>query len=288
MKNFLFFLFILFSNLTFSQDLIVTNQSDSLNCKIKYEKDDYVHFVFKDKKINKIRETLLHKNQIKDIKRGYYPTPEIVPNENYKENKFRFEASVGAGLMLGEIEEVNQIAQEHTEELSRGLDLSANLAYFLKKLNRASIGFGAKCSFYHSKNTVENIYVSNGIGDLEGEINTFFAAPMGLISISKPYSKVKMVFGVAIGLAYHERIDEVKGANLKVKQYGTNLATAMDLNLDYMISERMAIGINLSMTGISFSELNVEENGRKDTIEAPDGEFFSASRVSIGIGLRFY
>lgn len=292
MKKLLIIFLSLFSINAFSQDLIVTEQSDSINCKIKIIRDGYIHFVFKDQNLNKIRTSLLNEKQVKTYEYNFYKNSYIGEESDHLKKKFRLKADFGGGYMLGDVEEESSAVQEHSEKLNSGFDYDLSFSYFLKPIFKIDVGIGLKCSYFNSQNTLKDISGSIGnynfAGDFDSEINTYFIAPQWLMKTGNSFSKSKFLFGIAIGYAYHEKIDKVDEDNLRVKQSGSNLGTYTYIAWDYMLGESIALGVTLSLTSVVFRELNIDINGNKSTIESPDGELFSAARVSLGVGLRLY
>jgi hypothetical protein len=86
----------LFTTSLHAQDLIVTNEGDSLNCKITKIKSENVFFTFKYK--DEIRNTLLPINQVKYHQYNYFQQSEV-PSDIVKNKEIypRFRASINGG-----------------------------------------------------------------------------------------------------------------------------------------------------------------------------------------------
>ena len=103
-KLFLLTIFVIGSFVAHSQDLVITNEGDSMNCKITKVKNDYVYFTFKQQE--EIRRTLLPTTSIKKYEYNYYATA-VVPIDKIKMKevfpRFRFSVFAGYSKMNAEI-----------------------------------------------------------------------------------------------------------------------------------------------------------------------------------------
>ena len=91
-----------------SQDLILTNSGDSINCKITKIAKDYVHFTFKYNE--KIRNTLLPINQIAMQQKNYFSVSELPDSYTLKDIFPHFRVAIDGGW------------QYRTAKLASGMD----------------------------------------------------------------------------------------------------------------------------------------------------------------------
>ena len=99
-------LFLFVTKAVFSQDLIVTDEGDSINCKITKVKAENIYFTFKHK--NEIRNTLLPMSKVKEHQFDFYkinevPTGHVVREENYQH--FRIALNGGYSYQTAKIAE---------------------------------------------------------------------------------------------------------------------------------------------------------------------------------------
>ena len=87
-------LFAIICNLQ-AQDLIVTNNGDSINCKITNITKEYVHFTFKYKE--EIRNTLLPVDQIATQQKKYFSVAEVPANYTLKNIYPHFRIAIDGG-----------------------------------------------------------------------------------------------------------------------------------------------------------------------------------------------
>ena len=111
--TFIIALLIFISNSIYSQDLIVTNDGDSINCKITAVETDNIYFTFKHN--DEIRNTLLSKSDIKAIQFDYFQKSETPIDKAIESNnpqRLRFAFNIGYSRLTGKT----------PESLSNGFD----------------------------------------------------------------------------------------------------------------------------------------------------------------------
>ena len=125
----IFFLILLLmvAELAYTQDLIVTNEGDSINCKITKVKTDNIYFTFNHK--GEIRSTLLPISNVKLHQFDFYQTSEvpkekIVGYENYQ----RFRIAINGGYSY------------HTAKVGNGVP--SDFKDYIKKLRSGYIVSG--------------------------------------------------------------------------------------------------------------------------------------------------
>ena len=149
MRNILIIaLLILIANTIYSQDLIVTNDGDSINCKITKVKTDNIYFTFKHK--DEIRSTLLPKSSVKTHQFQYYQTSEVpkekvVGYENYQH--FRLAVNGGYSYQTAKVaENVPSDFKDYIKELKSGYHFGGDLTYYFTE----PLGFGIKYYLFKS------------------------------------------------------------------------------------------------------------------------------------------
>lgn len=75
MKNTILFLLTLCVNIAIAQDLIVTQQGDTINAKITKVKLEMIYFTFKHDE--EIRNTMLQLTTVKTHQQGFFETSEV-------------------------------------------------------------------------------------------------------------------------------------------------------------------------------------------------------------------
>ena len=154
-------LIIILSNAIHAQDLIVTKENDSLNCKITKIKTDNIYFTFMHK--DEIRSTLLPINQVKFHQYNFYktsvvPADKVIDTQKY--NHFRIAVNGGWSYRVAKIAGNNDPEiQKYQKDLKSGYNLGIDATYFISE----PIGIGFKYNNFKSKNEIDNIVMFNKI-----------------------------------------------------------------------------------------------------------------------------
>ena len=177
--------FIFFSNSIFSQDLIVTNDGDSINCKITKVKKDNIYFTFKHK--DEIRSTLLPISNIKTHQFAYFQTSEVpkekvVGYENYQH--FRIAINGGYSYQTAKVaESVPSDFKDYIRELKSGYHFGGDLTYYFTE----PLGFGVKYYLFKSSNSIQCRLVKNSSQSLVIHTIWFFLFMFSFIFSSRSY-----------------------------------------------------------------------------------------------------
>lgn len=287
MKNTLIILVFIFISLSvFSQDLIVTNEGDSLNCKITKLKKDNIYFTFKHK--NEIRNTLLPLSKVKDHKFEFFqqsevPKGKVIRYDNYKH--FRFAFNTGLSYETAKISEnIPPDFKDYVKDLKSGYHFGCDLAYYFSE----PLGVGFKYIFFNTKNRLDNIYVEyeNGdrrIGKMIDNIKISFIGPT--FSTRLLNSNKKNAFLMNLSLGYMEyKNDFVFIDNYIVT--GNTIGLALDLGYDITIFENLLIGFQLSFITGTISKFKWDDGINIQTINLEKGEYESLNRIDLSIGFR--
>jgi hypothetical protein len=290
MKKSVIFILILFVSYEFawSQDLIVTERGDSINCKITRQKGNYIYFSYMIE--NNMRKSLLHNSQIKYFKKDFYvqsfvPSDKLRYMRNYQ--KLRIGIFAGGSYMLGIISDsIPEDFKKYYKDLKTGHHIGGEAGYFISK----NIGVGLKYSNFNSKNKIENIIATNTItgqsriGSLKDNITIRYFAPVFYLRL---YSRNKqLIYSSDFSFGY---LDYKNNATL-IDDYivtGKTLGMHMNFGVDLMIDRNLSLGLGLSGTLGSLSRIVMTSGGSKQTIDLKENEMESLSRVDFSIGLRW-
>lgn len=282
----IFVLFIVFSANLHSQDLIVTSEGDSLNCKITNIKTENIYFTFKHK--NEIRSTLLPVNQVKYYQYNFFQTTEV-PADKVTVNEIypHFRAAFNGGLSNRTAKLADNIPSEfeqYMKNLKSGYNYNLDLSYFFAE----QLGIGFKYNVFLSKNEIENIYVkqpdgSTLHGKMSDDITINFIGPF--FSTRLLNSKKNNSLICNIGLGYTGYTDNaVVIYDLLIK--GNTLGICLDIGYDVGISDNVAIGFQISLLNGTLTQYELSQGTYKETVKLED-EYESLARIDLSIGLRF-
>lgn len=272
---------------SFSQDLVVTSEGDSLNCKITKLKNEIIYFTFKYKE--EIRSTLLPVSQVKLYQYNFYqtaivPSGKIVGHGLYPH--WRFAINGGWGYQTAKVgDNVPSDFEQYVQELKSGYHIGGDVTYYFLE----SLGVGFKYQLFKTSNQIDNVYVINHNGTgrygyLSDDISVTFIGPAFYTRYLNFNKKNALLFGLAIGYLGYE--DKVVIVGEKYTLIGSTAGLIWDLGYDIGINPNFAIGFNLSLLSGWLSEYNLNDGLTTTTIKLGKN-FIDLDRVDLSIGIRF-
>jgi len=288
MKNiFIIALLVFISNSIYSQDLIVTNEGDSINCKITKVKADNIYFTFKYK--GEIRSTLLPMTGVKIHQFDYYqnsevPEGKVLGYENYQH--FRLAVIGGYSYLTAKVgESVPGDFKDYIKELKSGYHLGGDLTYFFTE----PLGFGIKYYLFKSSNSLDNIYREDSDGNrtygkMSDDLTISFIGPTFSTRLLNHNKNKAFIMNVSLGYMGYSNDKIIID---KYKMTGSTVGLSFDIGYDFALSENLSLGFHISsLTGTLF-EYVWNDGGRTETIKLEKGEYESLNRIDFSIGLRF-
>lgn len=270
-----------------AQDLIITNEGDSLNCKITKIKSDNIYFTFKHK--DEIRSTLLPLGQVKYHQYNYYqasevPSDKVVGNEIYP----HFRAALNGGWSYRVAKLADNIPsdfEQYMKDLKSGYHYGLDLSYYFSE----QLGFGFKYYNYRSKNEINNVYVTlpNGstqYGKMSDDISINFIGPF--FSTRLLDSNKKNSFLINLGIGYMGYTDKaVLISDFIIK--GSTVGLCWDIGYDIGLTENLALGFQLSYMIGTLTQYDLSDGVNTETVKLEKDNYESLSRIDLSIGLRF-
>jgi len=258
-----------------AQDLIVTVDGDSLNCKITQMKGDYVYFTFRYQ--GEVRNTLLPVTQVKQYQYNYYAIPSVQPYQivGYKPEfpNWRLAFNVGWSYRTPRIVDgLDPIIRDHIEKLKSGLNINLDASYFFTEM----FGVGFKYDLYKASNSIQS---------LEGDITLNFLGPaFAMRSFDRATKTNSWFMNCAIGyMGYTEHL-KVPGQSVMLK--GSTAGFVMDIGYDIAFSKNWSAGIQLSILSGILTEMNRTSNGVTEKVKLEKDQFEGLHRFNISVGLR--
>ncbi|MBK8805350.1 MAG: hypothetical protein IPO21_01340 [Bacteroidales bacterium] len=282
-------LFVGIVNVTFSQDLIVTNEGDSINCTItkNKNKDEYVYFTFKYEN-KELRNSLLNKNQIKTLSENFYSasSPEKLELKTKSLHpNYTIGFNGGYSYRTGKISpSASGFVRDYLKKLKSGYCLGADLYY----LTSESFGFGLRYSFYNSRNYYENALVTDEYGkviygDIEDNIFIQMICPSVITKLLKGNTKQDLSLGFSLG--YQSYINRAKVVE-EFKITGNTVGLIIDLAYNRKIFKNLEINITTAMLIGYLSKFKIDNGITKETINLNDNYSEDISRFEFKIGFR--
>ncbi len=270
-----------------AQDLIVTSEGDSLNCKITRIKLDNIYFTFKHKE--EIRSTLLPKSQVLFQQYNYYqisevPADKVVGNEVYP----HFRAAINGGWSYRVAKISNSVPsdfKQYAKDLNSGIHYGLDLSYYFSE----PLGVGFKYYNYKSKNKIDNIYISfidgqTQYGKMSDDISINFIGPFFSTRMLNTDKKNSLLMNLGIGyMGYKNNAVLISDYTIR----GNSLGLSWDIGYDIGLSENFAIGFQFSWMVGTLTQVEISDGSRTETIKFDKENFENLSRIDLSIGLRF-
>lgn len=288
MKNLLIIAFmLLIANSIYSQDLIVTHDGDSINCKITKVKTENIYFTFKYK--NEIRNTLLPIAKVKTHQFNYYQTNEVpkekvVGYQNYQH--FRLAVNGGYSYQTAKVaESVPSDFKDYIRALKSGYHLGGDITYFFTE----PLGFGVKYHLFKSSNSMDNIYIeeSDGhrtYGKMSDDVTISFLGPSFSTRVLSYDKRNSFLMNIALGYMQYANDKVVID---KYKMTGSTVGLSFDFGYDIGLTKNLSLGLQLSfLTGTLF-KYDLNDGTTTETIKLDQGEYESLNRIDLSVGLRF-
>jgi hypothetical protein len=271
-----------------AQDLIVTQEGDSLNCKITKEAKDKLYFTFVYKE--EIRNTLLFKNQVRQFQYNFYNASALPAGEQAitlpAYPKLRVGVSGGWSYRTARTAEgMDPLMENYIDELKSGYHVSADLAYYFSE----QIGAGLRYSSAFSENKANNITVtyqdgSTATGSMSDDISIAFIGPYFSSRMLNANKLNALLFNVGLGyLGYQDKSVLVDTYTIK----GSTMGFSLDIGYDMSISKKLSLGVMLSMLGGTLDEYEINHRGRVTTVKLENENRENLSRIDLSVGLRF-
>jgi hypothetical protein len=270
------------------QDLIVTTEGDSINCKITKAEPDYIYFTFKHK--GEMRNTLLSVAQVKTYTYNYYSNSEV-PSESSVTNfpYPRFRAAINGGWSYRTAKITSNIPSDlkgYVEDLKSGYHYGIDLGYFFTE----HVGLGLRYSTFRTKNEIDNVYVtypngSSRYGKMSDDISVNFIGPLLNTRLISKNKKNGLFLNFGLGYMGYKDESELVSENFTIK--GSTLGLCWEVGYDIGLSDKISIGFQLSLMQGVLSEYEISNGQQTQTIELEKDEYENLSRIDISVGLRF-
>jgi len=278
---------ILFSFSIQAQDLIITYEGDSLNCKITKIKSENIYFTFNHK--GEIRSTLLSLEQVKNYQYKYYQTSEV-PTEKITDHQiyphFRAALTGGWSYRVAPISSgMSPYLEKYMKDLKSGYHYGVDLSYYFSE----QLGFGLKGYNYRSKNELNNVSVtmsdgSTQYGTLSDNISISFIGPFFSTRLLDGKKRNSLLLNFGIGyMGYLDKAVLISDFTMK----GSTVGLSWDIGYDIGLSKNIAIGFQLSYMIGTLTQYKLSDGINTETIRLQQGNYEGLSRIDVSIGLRF-
>ena len=266
----------LFSGSTTAQDLIVTTDGDSLNCKITKQQDGFVHFRYLKEGQSKV--TLLPVKKINSIIQAYYPIPvtekrtSVHHSQDY--SKWQYGVRAGYAYRTAKVsDQLNDEYQDYIKKLKSGFIVGGDIHHYISE----SLGFGLKYTL--------NKHKKDEGGDFNDNITMHYIAASFLNRFILANQDNYLLLGANLGYQSYKDKTVVLGYDVTVA--GHRAGFGLDAKFGHKISPGAAILFGLSFTGATLTRIKAGSGSQKQTIKLPKDQNESLTRLELTPGLEF-
>lgn len=275
------------NTLVTGQDLIVTNQNDSINCKITKEKDNTVYFTYSNE--GEISNTLINISEIKYYQKTYYNVSELP--KSYKPvsdfNKIRLSTHYGFSYQINKMPDgINNYMKDYIKELNSGYNRGVAFSYFIQE----EWGLGLRYSQFYSSNSRSDIYVedNNGIrnyGALKDDVRIYFLGPTFTGRLYDSQHKNVCILEGSLG--YIDYLNNYTFVDTKYQQKGNSFAMIIGIGYEIELSKQLYICFMASYYASNMFKYTIDDGTEVTTFELDEESYISLSRFDLSLSLSF-
>lgn len=272
-----------------AQDLIVTNNGNSINSKITQTTNEHVYFTIKDE--NERRNTMLPINQIITQQKNDYSGSDSPKNQSIRDLYPRFRFAADIGWQYRTAKTASNLTTEwknHINKMRSGFHYDAQIGFFFKKF----MGFEAVFSQQRFGNTSDNITLTDtyggyiGSGTIRERILFNYYGANYLLRVFDAKKRNCWLFAVGFGyISIDDRI--VFNNDYNFRMTGGTLGSNISIGYDIGLSEGLALGFKASLMGGTVRHFKQIVNGITTNHTLPEGYGEGLGSIKLSVGLRF-
>lgn len=289
MKNLFVILIMTFlSAHIFGQDLIITNDNDSIICKIMIVKKQQIYF--KHVQDDMVRDTSIALSLVKSYTKDYTmddaeeKSALAASNSDYPRFRLMFNAGLGYSL-AGVSNTVPDDFRNYVNELRTGTHYNAEFTYFFKEV----LGLGVKYDMYTTSNRIDEIYMIDEFGNItygamSDDISVSYFGPSLSFRLFDKKMKNSLVAGISVGyVSYNNNVIIIDDYSMK----GGTVGVQMDFGYDIKISKELIVGVQVSTLNATLTAYDWDDGETVEKVVLDIEEWESLSRMNFSAGIRF-
>lgn len=283
----LFSSFLVFGSLQ-AQDLIVTTNGDSINCKITKIERDYVHFVFNNNE--EVQKTLLPKDQIETSQKEYFLESELPADFIHKDIFPRFRAEIDGGWQYRTAKLADGMDagwREHYKKMKSGFHYDIRASYFFVETQGVELMFSRQLFESSGDGYFMNPDGSpNEFGELKDKMAFNYVGANYLFRLFDSKRKNCWLFSAGFGyMSYCNRLlfNTVEDTKITAATFGSNFTIGYDIYL----SGNFDLGFKLSLMSGTFRNYKLTQNGITTEETMPEKTAEGLGTIKVSVGLRF-
>lgn len=269
----------------FSQDLIVTTDGDSINCKITKTKGDDIYFTFKYGE--DIRSTMLPKSSVAYYQNDYFSVsyvPHDIAALKQEYQRFRISARGGYSYQTARLaSSINDDFRDYYKKLKSGYHIGGDISYYFTE----QLGAAIRISLFRTTNSIGDIYVEDEFGNrtygiMSDNLSVLFIGPQ--LSLRMPDRKKKNALIYKLGAGYMNYHD-AKTIVTPFDITGNTVGLSADLGYNIGLTKNLALGFEISMMTGMLTSYELSDGLTTWEAELTEGEYESLSRLDFSVCL---
>jgi len=274
---------------TVAQDLIVTNDGDSLNVNITRVGSGF--YEWKEKRGGQVYVLRMESRDVFAVYRGYYIGDRPVqgmPMSAVSKGlpRVRLGLSVGYSLLLSRVNpSVPASLRPHVEKLRHGYNVRAELAYFPWN----HFGFGLDYGFYGTTARTAHASFYNHLssawysGLIYDNVKSHFIGA-GLQSRHRAGGGTFLHYAITMGYVSYLN-DAYAGRDLRIS--GSTFGMNYRLGLEFDVGSNVSLGLSFIYAFAVLSELEINDGLYSRNVQLQGDNKESLGRLEFGVALRW-
>jgi hypothetical protein len=288
-KTVTIFILMMFASKSFSQDLIITTENDSINCKIT--KMDYTYIYFSFLQNNKVQTTLIPKTQVKQLVYNFYSHSEVPAVKTGKDKNYpKFRISLGGGFSYRTASispDLDPAFIDYMKKLKLGFNLYADGTGYFNRF----LGLGGSFKWFRSANSMHDLIEIDPAtgtiinkGTLSDKINILYIAPMLSVRFLNKSRRHALHLNASIGwMGYWDDAVFFEPYQMQANTVGVTF----EIGYDVRITDDLLIGFQFSTIAGTFSSYTLTQGGYSYIVTMPEKQKEGLGRIDLTIGLCF-
>lgn len=267
-----------------AQDLIVTTDLDSVNCKIGNIYSKTISYSFQTESGGELK-TIIPRNKVKEYQRNYYTKLEG-PKTGQEHRQFVAALNGGYSYRTAEVpDNITSTLEEYLNDLKSGYNLGADLIYYFSN----SSGAGLKYNRFRSSGSMDNVQIPDGMGGsltgkMADDITITFVGLLYSGRLLSANTRHDLFFNFGLGyMGYHDEATYV----FKYDLDGSTLGLTYDIGYNVGLKENLTLGAQLSYYMGTLKKVYYSDGLQDETIDLDEDTYEGLGRFDASLRLSY-
>lgn len=270
------------------QDLVITTEGDTLNCKVTEKTETVLHF-----NIMRNGERYLTKIPLSHVvtyKKGYYVEKKkknVAPKEKSEKREVtdNLRTRLALDLGIGHFTQGANFGALSSEEFFDITGNGINLQLRAQRYWGKHFGAGVTYSLFRYSDSADDLYDFQ-LGKVDMDQKIFLHVITPTFNVNLPLRNRKHSFVLELGLGYVGYKEKLTLNKVNIDGNGGAFNTSFAVSYEYEFSRNLAVGVQLSESYATLDKMKYQSGGEHMTLKLNDSEG-DILLVSFSVGLRF-